>query len=227
MQLESSDKIRNLAVVGHNDAGKTTLLAGLLYTGGVFNRQNRVEDGNTVTDFDEEEIRRGISIGLAVCYTPWSDGSGEHKVNLIDCPGSGIFVHETSSGMRAADAALLCLDAASPTQVMAEKAWEVAAGLEQPMMLHLTKMDRDNIDFEGCIAELQQNFDRMALPVQIPIGAGKDFTGVVDLLSGKAYLYDHNGNGRSQGSEPPAELADQIQEWRESSRKRSPRATTT
>ena len=214
MQLESSELIRNLAVVGHNDTGKTTLLAGLLYTGGVFNRQNRVEDGNTVTDFDDEEIRRGISIGLAVCYTPWSDGSGEHKVNLIDCPGSGIFVHESSSGMRAADAALLCLNAASPTQVMAEKAWEIAEALEQPVMLHLTKMDRDNIDFEGCIAELQQNFHRMALPLQIPIGAGKDFTGVVDLLSRKAYVYDHDGNGRSQPSDPPADLQDQIDAWR-------------
>ncbi|MCY3663315.1 MAG: GTP-binding protein, partial [bacterium] len=145
MQLENSEQIRNLAVVGHNDTGKTTLLAGLLYAGGVFNRQNRVEDGNTVTDFDDEEVRRGISIGLAVCYTPWSAGGASYKVNLIDCPGSGIFVHESSSGMRAADAALLCVNAASPTQVMAEKAWEIAGEMEQPVMFHLTKMDRDNI----------------------------------------------------------------------------------
>ena len=214
MQLENSEQIRNLAVVGHNDSGKTTLLAGLLYTGGVFNRQNRVEDGNTVTDFDDEEVRRGISIGLAVCYTPWSDGAARYKVNLIDCPGSGIFVHESSSGMRAADAALLCVNAASPTQVMAEKAWEIAGEMEQPVMFHLTKMDRDNIDFAGCIAELQESFDRMALPVQIPIGDGKDFAGVVDLLGRKAHMYDRDGTGRSRASEPPAELAGEIDEWR-------------
>ncbi|MBZ0114174.1 MAG: 50S ribosome-binding GTPase, partial [Thermoanaerobaculia bacterium] len=117
MQVGSSDKIRNLALAGHNDTGKTTLASALLYTGGVNNRLLRVEDKNTITDFDDEEHERGISIGLAPCFTPWK----QHKVNLLDCPGYGIFFTETRAGMRAADATLLCINAVSGVEVSTEK----------------------------------------------------------------------------------------------------------
>ena len=90
MQVDRPERIRNIAVAGHNDTGKTTLVSALLYTSGVTTRFNRVEDGNTLTDFDPEETERGISIGLAVCYAPWQ----QHKINLLDCPGYGIFFTE-------------------------------------------------------------------------------------------------------------------------------------
>ena len=144
MQVDSPERIRNVAVAGHNDTGKTTLVSALLYTGGVTTRFNRVEDGNTLTDFDPEEIERGISIGLAVCFAPWQ----QHKVNLIDCPGYGIFFTETKAGLRAADAVLLCVNGVAGVEVNTEKVWSYAEEIGLPVMIHLTKMDRERADFE-------------------------------------------------------------------------------
>src|SRR4029077_8108395 len=144
MQVESPAKIRNVAVAGHNDTGKTTLVSALLYTGGVSNRLNRVEDGNTVTDFDPEEVERGISIGLATCHLPWR----QHKVNLIDCPGYGIFFTETKQGMRAADAVLLCVSGVAGVETTTTRVWSFAADIELPLFVHLSKMDRERADFE-------------------------------------------------------------------------------
>ena len=106
MQVESPDKIRNVAVAGHNDTGKTTLVSALLYAAGVTTRMNRVEDGNTLTDFDPEEAERKISIGLAPCFAPWQ----QHKINLLECPGYSIFFTATKAGLRAADSVLLCVN---------------------------------------------------------------------------------------------------------------------
>ena len=139
MQVEGPEAIRNLAITGHNDTGKTTLVSALLFSSGVVNRLNRVEDGNTTTDFDPEEVNRTISIGLATCYAPWRN----HKVNLIDCPGYGIFFAETRAGVQAADAVLLCANAVSGIEVVTEKAWALAADRQAPVMIHLTKMDRE------------------------------------------------------------------------------------
>ncbi len=210
MQVESSDKIRNLAVTGHNDTGKTTLLSALLYAGGVVNRLNRVEDGNTVTDFDSEEIARTISIGIAPCFVPWR----QHKINFIDCPGYGIFLSETRSGMRACDATLLCINGVAGVEVNSERNWNFAERIDQPVLFHLTKMDRERADFERVVSELQETFDRAAIAVQLPIGSEENFTGVVDLVALKAYRFDKDGNGKAAGGEIPAEMADQVEEWR-------------
>ena len=143
MQVASPDKIRNLAVVGHNDTGKTTLTSALLYTAGVTNRLHRVEDGNTITDFDPQEIERKISINLSIAFAPWR----EHKINLLDCPGYCIFVTETECGLRAADAALLCVSGAAGIEVMTERVWEIAAEMGLPVIFNLTKLDRERADF--------------------------------------------------------------------------------
>jgi elongation factor G len=203
MQVESPAKIRNVAIAGHNDTGKTTLVSALLYTAGVINRLNRVEDKNTVTDFDPEEIERGISIGLATCHLPWR----QHKVNLIDCPGYGIFFTETKQGMRAADAVLLCVNAVAGVQVNTAQVWSFAAEIELPLMVHLSKMDRERADFERAVAGLQKSFGRAILPIQLPIGSEAGFAGVVDLVSGKAFRYDRDGNGKAEPAEVPADLA--------------------
>ncbi len=199
MQVESPEKIRNLALVGHNDTGKTTLASALLYTGGVVNRLNRVEDGNTTTDFDSQEIERKISIGLAPCFVPWQG----HKINLIDCPGYAIFFSETRAGVRATDAALLCVNAAAGIQVTTEKAWTLAADAGAPVMIHLTKMDRERAELEAVVEKLKSSFDRAVVPLQIPIGAEHDFEGVVDLLEGKAYSFKKDGNGKATVGEVP------------------------
>ena len=207
MQVDSPEKIRNIAVAGHNDTGKTTLVSALLYAAGVTTRLNRVEDGNTITDFDHEETERGISIGLGVCFAPWR----QHKVNLIDCPGYGIFFTETKAGMRAADAVLLTVGSVSGVEVNTEKVWGFAEEIELPVVFHLSKMDRERADFERAVAGLQKSFGRAVLPVHLPIGSEGGFAGVVDLVQNKAYRFQRDGNGKAEPGDVPAELADEVE----------------
>jgi elongation factor G len=206
MQVESPQKIRNVAVVGHNDTGKTTLVSSLLYAGGVTNRLLKVEDGNTLTDFDAEEVERKISIGMAPCFVPW-DG---FKMNLIDCPGYGIFLTEMKAAMRAADAALLTANGVSGVEVTTEKVWEFAAEIGLPVMIHLTKMDRERADFERALESLQEAFGRSVVPIAVPIGAEQGFEGVVDLIRGKAYRFQRDGNGKAQPAEVPEAMAEEV-----------------
>lgn len=210
MQVESSEKIRNVAFTGHNDTGKTTLASAMLYTGGVVNRMSRIEDGNTTTDFDPEEIDRGISIGLATCFLPWR----QHKINIIDCPGYGIFFEETRSAMRAADTALVCINATAGIQVTTEKVWEFANQIEIPTMIHLTKMDRERASFETSLEQLKRSFGREVVPVQIPIGSEHEFAGVIDLVTQKAYMFTKDGDGKGTIGEIPDDLKEQVETWR-------------
>ncbi len=210
MQVDSPEKIRNIAVAGHNDTGKTTLVSALLYAGGVTTRLNRVEDGNTLTDFDHEEVQRGISIGLAPCFVPWQ----QTKINLIDCPGYGIFFTEAKAGLRAADAALLCVNSVSGVEVNTERVWSYANEIGLPVMIHLTKMDRERADFDRALEALHKSFGRLVLPVQIPIGREHGFSGVVDLVRHKAYRFTRDGNGKAEPVEMPADLADEVETHR-------------
>jgi len=210
MQVDSPDKIRNIAVAGHNDTGKTTLVSALLYTGGVTTRFTRVEDGNTITDFDHEETERGISIGLAACFVPWQ----QHKINLIDCPGYGIFLTEAKAGMRAADALLLAINGVAGVEVNTERVWGFAEEIGLPVMVILTKMDRERADFDRALDGLHKRFGRLVLPIQVPIGSEAGFEGVVDLVRQKAWRFTRDGNGKAEPVEIPAGLADRVAELR-------------
>jgi elongation factor G len=210
MQVDSPEKLRNVAVAGHNDTGKTTLVSALLYAGGVTTRLHRVEDGNTLTDFDHEETERKISIGLAACFLPWQ----QHKINLLDCPGYGIFFSETQQGLRAADSAILCVNGVAGVEVNTEKVWKAAAEIDLPVMINLTKMDRERADFDRALEGLQKRLGRGVLPVQIPIGQEAGFTGVVDLVNQKAYQFTRDGNGKATPTDIPAGLADAVETHR-------------
>ncbi|HYG61577.1 MAG TPA: elongation factor G [Thermoanaerobaculia bacterium] len=210
MQVDSPEKIRNIAVAGHNDTGKTTLVSALLYAGGVTTRLHRVEDGNTLTDFDHEETERGISIGLAPCFVPWQ----QTKINLIDCPGYGIFFTEAKAGMRAADAVLLCVNSVAGVEVNTEKIWSYAEEIDLPVMIHLTKMDRERADFDRALEGLHKSLGRLVIPVQIPIGREQGFTGVVDLVRQKAYKFTRDGNGKAEAADIPADLAGEVEAHR-------------
>jgi elongation factor G len=210
MQVDSPEKLRNVAVAGHNDTGKTTLVSALLYAGGVTTRLHRVEDGNTLTDFDHEETERRISIGLAACFLPWQ----QHKVNLLDCPGYGIFFSETQQGLRAADSAILCVNGVAGVEVNTEKVWKAAAELELPVMVNLTKMDRERADFDRALEGLQKRFGRGVVPVQIPIGQEAGFSGIVDLVNLKAYPFTRDGNGKAAPTDIPANLAEMVETHR-------------
>ncbi|MEE2777988.1 MAG: elongation factor G [Acidobacteriota bacterium] len=210
MQVSSPDKIRNLAVVGHSDTGKTTVIGSLLYTSGATNRLNRVDDGNAVTDFDQQEIDRKISINLSAAYAPWK----QHKVNLIDCPGYAIFITETTSGLHAADAAMLCVNTASGIEVMTEKVWQITEELGLPVIFHLTKNDRERADPLATARALADRFSRNALPVQIAIGSEEGFSGIIDLVHEKALSYTRDGDGKGSVTEIPDDLQGAVEEWR-------------
>ncbi len=210
MQIENSAKIRNIAVAGHNDTGKTTLASALLFASGVTNRLHRVEDGNTLTDFDPEEIARTISIGLSTCFAPWQG----HKINLLDCPGYGIFFNETQAGMQAADSLLLCVNSVSGIEVTTERVWRTAEEMNLPVIVNLTKMDRERADFDQAIDVLQEGFDRKILPLHLPIGSEENFRGVVDLVTQKAMTFDLDGEGQGKSIDIPDDIAEDVELWR-------------
>ncbi|MEM7583299.1 MAG: elongation factor G [Acidobacteriota bacterium] len=210
MQVDSSEKIRNITLAGHADTGKTTIASALLYASDAVNRMQRVEDGNTTTDFDAQEIERGNSIGLAPCFAPWR----KHKINIVDVPGSGMFEVEGRAGVRATDTMVMVVNAVSGVEVATERMWKFAETLEQPVWFHLNKMDRENADIERVLAALDKFFGQTAVPIHYPIGSEQSFEGVVDLIDGRAYRYGHDSNGKAEPSDPPAELADEIEEWR-------------
>ncbi|MEM7356192.1 MAG: elongation factor G [Acidobacteriota bacterium] len=210
MQVDSPEQIRNITLAGHADTGKTTLASALLYTSGVVNRMQRVEDGNTTTDFDAQEIERGNSISLAPCFAPWR----KHKINVVDAPGSGMFEVEGRAAVRATDTAVLLVNAVSGVEVATERMWKYAETLEQPVVFHVNKMDRENADLDRVMEALGKHFGQGVVPLHFPLGQEHDFEGVVDLIDGQAYRYTNDGDGQAEASDPPAELADAIEEWR-------------
>lgn len=211
MQVESPERIRNVAIAGHNDTGKTTLVSALLYASGATNRLLKVDDGNTLTDFDPQEIERGISIGVAPAFAAWKN----HKVNLLDCPGYGIFFTETRAGLRAADSVVLAVNAVAGVEVNTEKVWQSAEEMELPVLLHLTKMDRERASFDRALEALQERFGREVLPLQVPVGAEADFEGVVDLVENRAIRFERDGDGKGEEGDVPAELEGTVSEWRD------------
>ncbi len=210
MQVDGPQMIRNIALAGHGDTGKTTLASAFLFTSGVSSRLNRVEDGNAVTDFDPEEVERSMSISLGVCHAPWD----KTKINIIDTPGAGIFGPESRGGVRAADSTVMVINAGAGVQVTTETLWAFSKKIEQPCLLHINKLDRENTDFDSVVAGLQENFGRKVTPIQLPIGKEADFHGVIDLVSQKAYTFEKDGDGKGTEVDVPAEMADAVESAR-------------
>ncbi len=199
--------IRNVGVVGHGDSGKTTLTAGLLFTAGATSRLLRVDEGNTITDFDEEEVQRKVSISTAIAVAEWKKA----KINIVDTPGYNIFINDTRGALVAADAALVVVDGVAGVEVQTEKVWSYSNDYKLPRAVIINKLDRERSSFERALASVQETFGRTAIPVQIPIGAERDFKGVVDLVRMKAYTYTPDGDGKGKESDIPADLADAAQ----------------
>jgi elongation factor G len=197
--------IRNVAVVGHSHAGKTSLVSAMLYSGGATQRLGRVDEGTTTTDYDEEEIARGMSIASGLGYVEWG---GKTKVNLIDTPGFNMFVHEARLALPAVEAAVVVVDGVSGVEVVTEKVWQYAEETELPRIIVASRMDRDRADMERTLNSLTGAFGRSVIPVQLPIGSEKNLRGVVDLIRMKAYTYDLGGNGRGKETDIPADVAD-------------------
>ena len=211
MKVYEGKDIRNVGVVGHGDSGKTTLTAGLLFTAGATNRLLRVDEGNTITDFDDDEIQRRISISTAIAVVEWR----KTKINLLDTPGYNIFINDTHAALVAADAALVVVDGVSGVEVQTEKVWGFAESFKLPRALVINKLDRERSDFARALESIHENFGRAAVPVQLPIGAERDFAGVVDLIRMKAYTYTPDGDGKGREGEVPADMADAAQKARD------------
>jgi len=203
----SPEKLRNIAFIGHGSSGKTSLTAAILFAGGVTTRLTRVDKGNTVTDFDPEEIERQISINSAPCFVDWKG----NKINIIDTPGYSSFLWDTRESLRAVDSALVLVCGVAGVEVGTEKVWEMLEELHLPRMLVVNKLDRENSSFKRTVEEIQQFFGRQAIPVQIPVGEEKDFSGVVDLIKKKAYLYEKDDSGKFQETDIPANLKEEVE----------------
>ena len=207
MKVYESKDLRNVGVVGHGDSGKTTLTAGLLFTSGATNRLLRVDEGNTITDFDDDEVQRKITISTAIAVAEWR----KTKINVLDTPGYNIFINDTRATLIAADAALVLVDGVAGVEVQTEKVWQFADEFALPRAVVINKLDRDRADFNRALDSVNEVFGRNAVPIQIPIGSERDFTGVVDLIRMKAYSYTPDGDGKGKEGEIPANLADAAQ----------------
>jgi len=203
--------IRNVGVVGHGGSGKTSLTAGLLYTVGATNRLTRVDEGNTITDFDEEEIQRKISISTSLAYAEWK----KTKINLLDTPGYNIFINDTRAALAAADAALVMVDAVAGVEVQTEKVWSFSDEYKLPRVLVINKLDRERASFERALESIHTFFGRTAIPIQLPLGSEREFKGVIDLVRMKAYTYSADGDGKGKEGEIPASMAEAAQKAHE------------
>ena len=199
--------IRNVALVGHSHSGKTSLASAMLYTSGATQRLGRVDEGNTTTDYEEEEISRGMSLSVATGVIEW----GKTKINLVDTPGFNMFIHEAEMALPAVEAALVVVDAVSGVEVVTERIWNHCEKLALPRAIVCTRMDRERADFNRVMESLTSAFGRMVVPVQLPVGAEKSFTGVIDLVRMKAYTYEPGGNGKAKVGDIPANMAEQAQ----------------
>lgn len=217
MKAYGTQFIRNVGIVGHGDTGKTQLVSSLLHTAGMTNRPGKVAEGSTVTDWDEEEIQRKITIKTGLAFAEWAPpGQSEKtKINFLDTPGYSTFVNETKASLVAADGALILVDAVAGVQVVTEKVWDYCTEYDLPRAFVINWMDRELASYERALASVQQVFGRGAIPLELPIGAEKNLRGVIDLISMKAHLYQSDGDGKAKVEEIPAELAEAAREGHE------------
>jgi len=207
MKVYNTEKIRNVGIVGHGDTGKTQLVSSMLFTAGMTPRLGKVTDGSTVTDWDEEEIARKISIHTGLAYAEWG-AADKTKINFLDTPGYSTFINDTKASLIAADAALILVDAAAGCQVITEKVWDYATEYDLPRAFVINWMDRELASFERALESIQQVFGRGAVPIQLPIGAERNFKGVIDLVAMKALTYAPDGDGKAKVEDIPADMAE-------------------
>jgi elongation factor G len=206
---EKVESLRNIALVSHSGAGKTSLAEAMLFDSGTTKRMGRVEDGNTALDFEPEELKRGSSISSGFHQYSWK----KHTINLIDTPGDQNFFSDTLSCQQAADGVIVVIDGVDGIKVQTEMAWEFAKTYNQPRAIFINKLDRERADFSRAFQEAAELFEPKPIILQLPIGAEADFKGVVDLINGQAYVYDEDG--KAQKTDVPADMQELVDSERE------------
>jgi elongation factor G len=205
MTIYKTEKLRNVVLLGHGGAGKTSLVEAMIFSTGAVNRLGKVDDGTSISDWDDEERRRKMSINASLIPCEWNG----YKLNVLDTPGYMDFIGEVIGSIRVADAAIVVLDSVSGVEVGTEQVWYHANARKLPRLAFVNKMERENVDYAGVVAQIASKFDVVAVPVHLPIGSQADFKGVVDLLAQKAYLGDKGTEGPI-----PDDLADAVEEAR-------------
>ncbi|MBN2878501.1 MAG: elongation factor G [Clostridia bacterium] len=208
MKDYTTSNIRNIGLVGHGSQGKTILAEAMVYNSGEIDRMGKVENGNTVMDFDPEETKREISISLSMAPVEWNN----HKINVIDIPGYFDMVGEMASGLKVSDSAIIVLGATSGLEVGAEKAWDYCEKYSIAKMFFVNAMDKEHANFDKLLEELQSKYGTSVVPIQLPIMEGAAFVGYVDILSGKAYKFD--GSKKTE-IEVPGALSAKVSELQE------------
>jgi len=206
MKQYGLENIRNLVLLSHGGAGKTSVAEAILFTLGVINRLGRVDDGSTTSDYDPDEIKRHISINLTMLPCEWQ----KTKINLIDTPGYSDFVGEVKAAMRVSEGAIIVVCAASGVEVGTEQVWTYCEEADLPRLIFINKMDRENADFYHTVDELKAKLGSRCVPLQLPIGAHDSFQGVVDLLTMKGYI-----GSEAKEAEVPSSMQNQVDSFRE------------
>ena len=209
MKIYQAENIRNVALISHVGSGKTSLIDAALYDSGAVTRQGKVDEGNSVADYDPDEIKRRMSLNVKALPVEWKD----HKINFIDTPGYPDFVGEVQAGLRVADAALVVVTAEKGVEVGTELTWQYADGRNLPRIVLVNKLDRENTSFESALESLRDQFGLKVVPLQIPIGEQSNFRGVVDLVSQKGYAFE--GGNKVQEIDVPGDLQESLSRYRE------------
>src|SRR5436190_3753724 len=208
MKVYDAASLRNVALVGHSGSGKTQLVSALLFDAGAVNRLGKVDEGTTVTDYDEEAIARKHTLSAGVAYAEWN----KSKINFIDTPGMANFLSDARAGLRVADGALVVVDAVAGVEVSTEKVWDAAEELSLPRIVVLNRVDRERASLDRSLESLRGVFGRTVIPIQLPIGEEKTFKGIVDLVAMKAFTF---ADGKPSEGAVPGDLADAARAARE------------
>ncbi|MEA2487627.1 MAG: elongation factor, partial [Actinomycetota bacterium] len=189
MKSYPTENIRNIVLVGHGGSGKTSLAEALLFRSGALTRLGKITEGNTVCDFDEEEIRKGISVSTALAPVEWDD----HKINILDAPGYADFISDLRAAMRVADLAVFVVSGVEGVEVQTQAAWNYANELNLPRIVFVNKLDRENSSFRATLEQLRDNFGMGIAPLSLPLGREHEFHGVISVIDVAAFAYDDNG----------------------------------
>lgn len=208
MKVYPSQKIRNVGFVAHQGAGKTSLTEAIAFNTGLVTRLGKVDEGNTIADYHQEEIKRKSTVNTSLVACEWRD----HKLNVLDVPGFSDFFGEVASTLRVADSLVMLLDGVAGTEVTTEIIWDLADEQNIPMVAFVNKLDRENADFSRAIDSMHEKLSRQIIPVQLPIGKEASFDGMVDLIAMKAYKY---ANGKASEIAIPADMAAEVEAARE------------
>ncbi len=208
---EDVANVRTFAIISHGGAGKTSLAEAMLFDAGATTRLGKVDENSSVLDFEPEETKRKTTISSSIYSFTWK----KQLFTLIDTPGDFNFIAETKTSMQGGDAVVVLTDAVDGVRVQTEKVWEFAGEFGQPRIIFISKMDRERADFEKTVQDIENNFSKACVPLQIPIGSAESFKGVVDILSGKAFIYEQGESGQFTTKDMPADLADKAARYRE------------